>query len=110
MSAELSEVSLFLAAEGRNDFADVAQELPDASAWKAPLVALADGRFGDAAVGFEAMEAVTLAAEAHLRAARAGEPGQHANLVRAFADPRGAQRLLGLLAGSDDRALRDGTG
>jgi hypothetical protein len=46
-------------------------------------------------------------AEAHLLAARAGEPGPHADAVSEFADPRGARLYNDLLAARDDRALRD---
>lgn len=107
MSQELAEVSVVLAAQARDDFAAAARTLPDASTWKAPLLALAGRRYGDAAAGFEAMEAMTLATEAHLLAAAAGEPGPHAQAVLEFADARGALLYRELLDGSEGRELRD---
>jgi hypothetical protein len=53
------------------------------------------------------MEALTLAAEAHLLAAKTGEPGPHADAVREFADARGARLYRDLLGVRDDRAVRD---
>jgi hypothetical protein len=106
-SAELTEMSAILAALERDDDIRAAAVLiPDASAWRAPLLALAARRYGEAAEGFERMQALTLAAEAHLLAAKAGEPGTHANAVREFADARGARLYNDLLAARDVRALR----
>jgi hypothetical protein len=108
LSAELAEVSAVLAAlERHDDIRAAVALLPDASAWRAPLLALAERRYGDAADDFERMEALTLAAEAHLLAAKTGEPGPHADAVREFADARDARLYNDLLAGDDDRALRD---
>ena len=106
--AELVEVSAVLAAlERHDDIRAAATLIPDASVWRAPLLALAERRYGDAAEGFQRMEALTLAAEAHLLAVKAGEPGPHADAVREFADARGARLFRDLLAVCDDRALRD---
>jgi hypothetical protein len=105
---ELVEVSAILATLDRHEEVRApSQALPDASAWKAPLLALADRRYGDAAAGFERMEALTLAAEAHLLAAKTGEPGPHADAIREFADARGARLYRDLLAVRDDREVRD---
>ena len=98
----LAELAVLLARPDRLDnVAEAADMLDEAIRWRAPILALADGRYAEAANLFGELAAGPLAAEAHLLSARqAWADGQevdarrHEHAVRVFADRVGSAHLL----------------
>ena len=98
----LAEVAILLAEQDSIDgIADAAHILDAANRWRAPIIALAERRFADAAHLFGDVGASPLAAEADLLAARQGmaegrdeDARRHLRAARAVAERVGAHRLL----------------
>ena len=102
---ELCEIAHLLALAGeQRAIAEAARLLPDASRWKAALLAIADGRLSEAVTAYEDAGSRPLAASACLfkmRAAREHDQpssARDASAVRAFAERAGATMYLDELA------------
>ena len=97
-SMELCEIASPLAEANRHqDIRDAASRLPVASRWREALLLVADTRYADAALLYEAIGSAPLAADADVLAAdqahaegRAADAAHHTERVFAFADRTGA--------------------
>jgi hypothetical protein len=94
-AVELCDITPTLATYGRQeDIRAAALLLPAASRFRDALLMVAEGRYGEAADLYERIGSLPLSAEAHVLAARIGDPGSHVDAVRAFTEATGS-RLYG---------------